>query len=299
MASGIWPSVSGAVARTHQVDVVANNLANSDTLGFKKDIPTFKEYLANVENPKNGVDVPRGPIKDKDFYPLEGRDQAFVVHDATYTDFKPGNLRVTNNGLDLAIDGEGFFEVGTPSGVRYTRQGSFKLAMDGRLVNADGFPVLMAQPGGLANALPPNVVQPSQGGPLTQGGVTVGQDLPPDILGRTINLSEATSKISISEQGEIFVGDRSIGQLGVAEFQDTRKLRKQGGLLLDNPDPSNRKPDITRTRIKQGMLETSNVNPVEEMNNLIRAHRMFEHDMKSLKVHDELLSREVNDLGKL
>ncbi len=148
MATGMWTSAAGAAAQAQSVDVVANNLANADTIGFKKDLPTFREYLTTVEREHDAEDIPRGAFKDKDFFPLDGRDQSFVVVDNTHTDFRQGRLKITQAPLDLAIEGPGFFEVSTPNGVRYTRQGSLKMAMDGRLVTTDGFPVLAASAAG-------------------------------------------------------------------------------------------------------------------------------------------------------
>lgn len=289
MATGMWTAVSGASARSQAVDMVANNLANADTLGFKKDIPTFKEYLVTAERDHDAKDIPRGPIKDKDFFPIDGRDQAFVVTDGTYTNFRQGNLRVTQSPLDVALDGPGFFEVSTPSGSRYTRQGSLKLAMDGRLVTTEGYPVLAAQPGGLASAQSASSVQPNQGGSATQGGVAAG---------RFINLRDRSSNISINEKGEIYAGEDLVAKLSVTEFQDTAKLRKQGGLLFENPDSKN-VIETSKTILRQGVLETSNVNPIEEMTNLIKANRLFEHDMKSIKTYNDMLGREANDIGKL
>ena len=150
MASGFWVTAAGAAAQAQAVDTVANNLANTDTNGFKKDLPAFREYMAVLEREPAAQDIPRGPIKEKEFYPLDGRDQSFVTVDGTYSNFRQGNLRSTAKPLDVAIDGAGFFEVSTPTGVRYTRQGRLKMAMDGRLVTTDGYPVLATQPGGLA-----------------------------------------------------------------------------------------------------------------------------------------------------
>jgi flagellar basal-body rod protein FlgF len=145
LATGIWTAVSGASAQSQAVDTVANNLANVDTLGFKKDQTTFKEYLSTLEREHVAADVPRGPIKDKDFYPIDGKDQSFVVTSGTHTNFRPGHLRVTQSPLDLALDGPGFFEVSTPQGTRFTRLGSLKVGADGKLVTTDGLPVLAAQ----------------------------------------------------------------------------------------------------------------------------------------------------------
>jgi flagellar basal-body rod protein FlgG len=298
LASGIWTAAAGAAAQAQSVDVVANNLANVDTLAFKKDLPTFKEYLTTVEREHQPEEIPRGPIKDKEFYPLDGRDQAFVVVDGTYTNFKQGNLRVTHSPLDVALDGPGFFEVNTPSGIRYTRQGSLKMAMDGRLVTTEGYPVLATQPGGLANALPASAVQPSQGGLPTQGGVAVGQNVE-SVAQRYINLSDYGSRVSIGASGEIYAGEDLVGRLSVVEFKDTSKLRKTGGALFENRDSVNAATQSKQTMVRQGVLETSNVNPVEEMTNMIKANRLFEHDMKALKTYGELLGREAVDIGKL
>ena len=299
MASGIWTATAGAAARAQAVDVVANNLANADTMGFKKDELTFKEYLAANEREHLAVDIPRGPITDKDLAPLDGRDQSFVVVDGTSTNFRPGHLRVTNQQLDMAVDGPGFFEVSTPSGIRYTRHGSFKLSMDGRLVTSEGFPVLSSQPGGMAAPIPNTAqplanAQPGQGGPETQGGVAAGQG----VAGRFINLRDAKGRVSINPQGEIYSGQDQVGKLSVVEFNDSRRLRKDAALMFENPDPTNLRM-AERSQIRQGLLETSNVNPVEEMTALIRANRLFEHDMKALKTYGELMQREANDIGKL
>jgi len=297
VASGLWTSVSGASAKQAVLDSVANNLANQDTLGFKKDAPTFKEYLSSVERVPAALEPPRGPIQDKEFYPLDGRDSSHVVVDATYTNFRQGGLKVTRNALDVALEGPGFLEVSTPNGIRYTRQGSLKLAMDGQLVNTQGYPVLAAQPGGLAAALPAATVQPSQGGLETQGRVTAEPG--PEVQARFINLADQRGRMSVNEKGEIYAGDQLIAQLSVVEFQDPQQLKKHGGTLFENERGLAIAKDAQTTAVRQGMLEGSNVNPVEEMTNMIRASRMFEQDMKALKTYGEMMGREANDIGNL
>ena len=120
----MWTATSGAAAQSLNLDTIANNLANTDTPAFKKDITTFKEYLATVEREHLPTDIPRGPIKERDLYPLDGKDQAFVVVDGTQAIHKQGPLRVTQRQLDVALEGPGFLEVNTPQGIRYSRQGS-------------------------------------------------------------------------------------------------------------------------------------------------------------------------------
>lgn len=279
MASGIWPSVSGAVAQSQVVDVVANNLANADTSAFKKDQTTFKEYLSVLERNPNHTDIPRGPIKNRELYPLDGRDQSFVVVDGTHTDFRQGPLTPTHGALDLALEGPGFFEVLTPAGIRYTRQGGFKLDGNGRLVNGAGHPVLAS---------------PAQGVP---GAPALAAATP---LARTINLADRTH-LSISEDGDIFAGEDLVARVSVAGFGDEKKLLKDGHDLFRSADtvanPALARP--LQTKVRQGFLERSNVNPVEEMVNLIKANRLFEHDLKAMKVYDEMMAKESNDVGKL
>ena len=272
MSKTLWPAVSGAVARDLQVEVISNNLANANTNGFKRDDVSFKEYLSKNEKADvAGEDIPRSPIKDKDLYPLDGRDQSFVIVDGTHTKMETGGMKVTDNPLDLALSGPGFFEVGTPAGVRYTKAGSFKLGPDGRLMTTEGNPVLAAGSG--------------------QGG--------DDAAGRYINLSGREGAVHINEQGELYMNDEKVAQISVVEFGDLKPLRKVGSLMFENKNPQANPVQVaTQTAIKQGMIETSNVNPIAEMSNLIRANRMFELDMKSMKTVNEMLSKEVNDIGK-
>lgn len=276
MSKALWPAMSGAIARDHEVEVIANNLANANTAGFKKDQVSFKEYLVKNEKTEGiSADIPRSPIKDKDLYPLDGRDQSFVVVDGTHTQFSQGGMKVTDNPLDLAISGEGFFEVNTPQGVRYTRAGNFKMGADGRLVTPDGYPVLSA------------------------GGGTPGEDP----AGREIQLRGRAGEVHVNEQGELFMGNDLVAKLNVVSFPNKNLVRKTGGLFFENKDPAQNAPVPVAqanpsTSIKQGIIETSNVNPVEEISNLIRANRMFEQDLKAMKTVNEMLQREVNDIGK-
>ena len=280
MGNGIWTAASGAAAQAQNLEIVANNLANSDTLAFKKDVPTFKEYLVSAEKPKEVVDLPRGQIKDQDLYPLDGHDQAFVVVDGTHTQFRQGHLRVTQKSLDVALDGPGFLEVSTPDGLRYTRQGSLKLSAQGVLVTQEGHPVLASEALGIAGETP-----------QSRSNLNSAE-------ARKIQLLDASGPITINQQGEIYIGDRLYTRLSLVEFTNTQGLRKTGGQLFEMHSPS-QWVTAKNTRVHQGVVETSNVNPIEEMTNMIKANRLFEHDLKALKTYGELLSKEVNEVGKL
>lgn len=303
MASGIWTAVSGATAQSAAVDAVANNLANVDTPAFKKDLPTFKEYISSLERNQAPKEILRGPIKETDFYPDEGRDTSHVINDATHTDFTQGSLKVTQSPLDLAISGPGFLEVATPKGVRLTRQGSLKIAVDGKLVTPEGYPVLSSS-GGAGPAILTMNGRPAARQPANTlgGGDNQGQSLP-ELSSRLISLRDRPGPLSITEQGEIFAGEDLVAKLSIVEFSDTKdrsRVRKVGGGLFEIPggvDPAAISA-TPQSRIKQGMIETSNVNPVQEMTQLIRANRMFEHDLKAIKTYGEMMAKETNELGK-
>jgi flagellar basal-body rod protein FlgF len=190
MANGMWTAASGASAQAQNLETIANNLANADTPAFKKDITTFKEYLSKTEREQDPKDIPRGEIKDKDFYPIEGKDQSFVVVDGTHANFKQGHLKVTQSQFDLALDGPGFLEINTPFGLRYTRHGNLKVTSEGRLVTNEGYPLMSAQSAGLA--------QEGANQPLAPN---------PNPAARFINLRDRGPRFTISAQGEIYSGE--------------------------------------------------------------------------------------------
>lgn len=295
----MWTSVSGAAAQAHAVETVANNLANVDTNGFKKDLPAFKEYLSSVEREHERPSIHIGPIKDKDVNPLYDKDQSHVIVHGNYTNFKQGAMKVTKAPLDVAIEGPGLIEVATPQGAKYTRHGSFKVAVDGRLVTNEGYPVLLARAGGLAGDTPSSLNAAASGGELQSSAPIPGSMGDPSSASRFINMKDR-GNISITEKGEIYSGSDLLGQISLVEFQDPRLLQKTGLQYFANTNPEkNPVKEATGSLLHQGMVEGSNVNPVEEMTNLIKANRLFEHDLKVMKTFGEMMGREANDVGKL
>jgi flagellar basal-body rod protein FlgG len=97
----------------------------------------------------------------------------------------------------------------------------------------------------------------------------------------------------------VFAGGNKVADLAVVEFSNPSQLRKLGGSLFENPRPENQVQAARTSVVRQGMVETSNVNPVEEMTQLIKANRLFEQDLKAMKTYGELLQREANDIGRL
>jgi len=256
--------------------VVANNLANADTDGFQKDAATFRTYLKTAQKEDTSLAVPTGPIKEQDLHPIAGTDAVPVLVSGTHTLFKQGPMKVTKNPLDVAIEGKGFFEVATPQGIKFTRLGSFTVGPTGRLETKEGHPVLARSPGASR------------------------ADSMEATSSRWIDLNDRNA-LSIDEKGVITSDGKDVASLSVVEFLQPRFLAKVGGGLYrdTNPALSGLKSEDVGTKLHQGMLEASNVNPVEEMSKLIQAHRMYEQDIRALKTHSDIMQREVNDLGKL
>jgi flagellar basal-body rod protein FlgG len=128
MNSGMFAALSGNLAAMRRLDIISNNLANVNTVGFKKDKMSFEGILASTANPPQ---VPQNTTAD----PILQKENVYI-------DYAAGIINQSGNPLDLAIDGDGFFTINTPEGKAYTRQGNFRLAADGTLVTSDGYPVL-------------------------------------------------------------------------------------------------------------------------------------------------------------
>src|ERR1700722_13837892 len=137
-SKGIYSAVSGAMAQNSRLDTIANNLANVNTSSFKKDRQVFSEYLSAYEKAPDVIQVPRVPASIESFYDMQGGDTAYVNPAVTYTNFEQGALKPTGSPLDLALEGKGFFEVLTPQGVRWTRNGALQIDASGRLVTKEG-----------------------------------------------------------------------------------------------------------------------------------------------------------------
>ena len=191
MIRGLYTGASGMLAEMARTDVISNNMANVNTTAFKKDRTIFRAFpemnIHRIHDP-----VPAGLDKVVDPRPFIGMMGTGVMLDEVNTDFNQGHLITTSNPLDLAIRGEGFFQVQTPEGIRYTRDGSFSLSSNGYLVTKEGYYVL-------------------------------GENGPLQLL--------QTGDITISQQGEVFVNDEYIDRLNIVTFADLNQLQKQGDNL--------------------------------------------------------------------
>lgn len=262
----IWVPLSGQIAQQRKVETIANNVANANTVGFKKDQLVFKEHLTALTKGVEDIHIPRGEFSPDDFYHTQGAENAMVAVDGSFTVFEQGQLMPTNNPLDLALQGEGFFEVLTPTGVRFTRRGNFNLNKDGELVTDQGFKLLNSNSGS----------SPEE---------------------RVIRVPNNTS-LTISGAGEIFTREGVVDQISVVEFKDKHALRKEGSSLFITPDQENIVRNDLSTTVRQGFLEGSNVNAIEEMSELIKAHRHFESIQKAINTYDQISGKAANEIGK-
>jgi len=266
---GLYTAVSGSMAQNLRLETTANNLSNINTPGFKKDTQVFKEYLTNNEKLPEVIKVPKVPASIESFYDMQGVDKSYVDTLGTYSDFTQGGLKQTGNKLDLAIDGSGFFEVATPKGVRFTRNGAFSLDGQGQLVNKEGWPILKrAEPGT----------------PIEQ---------------RVIKIPNAGANLSISDVGDVSVDGESVGQLSLVEFTDKNALNKEGASVYGlKPNRNPQFTSVPQPNLKQGFIETSNVNIVQEMTDMISATRLFESTQKAIQAYDSMADKLVNVVPK-
>jgi flagellar basal-body rod protein FlgG len=176
-----------------------------------------------------------------------------------YTDFSEGPSRHTGNPLDVALEGDGFFSVRTPSGVGYTRQGSFSLNPDSVLVTSDGYPVM------------------GDGGEITIEGQSV----------------------AIDQEGYITVDGNEVGRLQIVSFADPNKLEKVRGTLFKPSASGPAPQPVENTVVKQGYLENSNVNAIRMMTDMITEMRMVEAYQRMIRSSDSANTKAINELGRI
>ena len=231
MLRGIERLANDMKARIVGQELVANNLANATTAGFKAQ-RAFRTLLNQSV---------KGSAK-----------QTLRL----YTSFEQGPIERTDRPLDLAINGEGFFVIDTPFGERYTRCGAFTLSSNGLLTTMSGEPVL------------------GSGGPIPIDG----------------------QEITIGRDGTVYVDGDEVGTLRIVRFDDPQRLVREGNRFAAGGEvalPVN--PD--ETEIIQGALERSNVNPIDEMVEMINLHRNFETAQRSIRLQDESARQLIERAG--
>ncbi len=260
MDASMWIAKTGLDAQQTRMAVISNNLANVNTTGFKRDRASFEDMLyQNVRQPGAQVSInnqaPTGLML--------GTGVRLVSTEKTHVQ---GSLVTTKGALDLAIQGEGFFQITQPDGtVAYTRDGGFKKSATGQLVTAGGQPLAPAL------LIPQNAAT-----------ITVGQD----------------GIVSVELAGG---GQQQIGQIQIARFVNPAGLQSMGQNLL-RETPASGPAQVTNPgangagTLSQGSLEASNVNVVEEMVSMIETQRAYEINSKAISAVDGMLKFLNNNL---
>lgn len=260
MLRGIYTSASGMLVEQKRMDVTANNLANVNTTGFKKETAisgSFQELLLQRVNDRNAAGQPQSaPVGTLGL-------GTFLVQNAAR--LSTASLRETGNPLDVAISGDGFFTVQTPQGIRYTRQGNFSQNPEGTLVTAEGHAVLVDGR--------PVTVQEGEITIMSSGEVRSGDRL----LGR---LDMATSQ--------------NLGALRKEGHGLWTRAGAEDAPLLITPAEAN-----GQYQLRVGHLEASNVESVTEMVEMITIMRSYEANQRTLQVQDETLQKAANDIGRV
>ena len=262
MHEGIFIAASAAYKQERVLAVVTNNLANVNTMGFKRDGLVFKEMLPPFEDDLN-FDASREILLSAE---LANPPTSYVGITEFYTDYKTGPQTPTGNSLDLAIEGEGFFVVQTNAGIRYTRNGKFRLDQDGHIVNQEGFQLL-------------------------------------DKDKKPIKLDSKKGQIAIDSSGDVFVGrglaNTPSGKIHLVRFSDPTFLQKEGSTMYSWTGGPNEGQAVENPSIRQGFLEGSNVNAVQEMSRMMMSVRAFETYQKIIQTIDSADERSVNNIGRV
>jgi flagellar basal-body rod protein FlgG len=246
MIDGVKKMARDMSAKVLRQELIANNLANVNTPGFKTQ-RAFSTVLKKSMGAVSGGATPEAAA--------EGGEKTTAI----YTSFEQGRIEYTHRSLDLAVNGEGFFVVDTPFGERFTRAGSFTLTEAGLLA-------------------------------------TYGGDL---VAGRNGPIAIQGEVVEVAPDGRVVVDGEEADTLKIVAFSSPEKLDRQGNTFASNTEPYY-DVDFAGTEIVQGALERSNVNPIDEMVEMIAIHRGFEANQQGIRLQldasKKLLER-VGDLG--
>lgn len=242
---GLYTSTTGMLVQMARQDVISNNLSNANTVGYKKDFSTFVSFPDRLLYAESSMFRT----------PVGGLGLGASVNQVS-TNLESGSLRQTDSKLDFAIDGEGFFALQSPQGVRYTKDGQFMLDAQGQIVNKDGFPVLG-----------------TNGFPLIPG----------------------TSDFYVDTDGQVFANGTLVGQFQLFFPTQPAALQKLG----DGTFIGGGAQGAGQARVLQSHLEGSNVDVTKEIIEMIAGVRAYASNQRAIQVHDDLLGKAVNEVGRV
>ncbi|QDH25866.1 flagellar basal-body rod protein FlgF [Neokomagataea tanensis] len=221
MENTTYIALSKMDAQQRAMSVIATNMANASTVGFKREDVLFSDYLSQ----QRATHQPAG-----------AESEAYTQDRATYRDVQQGDLQQTGNALDLALGGQGYFQVQTANGVRLTRAGKFEQQADGSIVDESGNALL-------------------------------------DRAGRAIKIPAGDQNISISSDGVLSTESGDQAQIAVVSVADENALKAEGGHLFATSQPTQ---PVAQPHMAQGMLEGSNVQMMSEVTKMLDIQRNFQ-----------------------
>lgn len=265
MVKGLYTAYTGMINEQKRLDVLSNNLANADTNGYKKEGTANRAF----------ADELAVKIRDTSAYNLPrrlGDVNLGVKIGETYTDYSQGNYKVTDSKYDVALDGNGFFGISytnknNETSVKYTRDGAFTVNTEGYLVTKDGDYVLNQNGSQTGNASADNYIR-----------------------------IDPNTDFKIDEQGNIIQNNQIVAKIGVVDVADYNYIQKYGENLYDLANGA--QVTASTAKVNQGTIETSNVNVVSEMVDMITITRAYESNQKIIQTIDSTLDKAVNQVGK-
>lgn len=253
MVRGLYTAYTGMMNQQNRLDVITNNLANASTVGYKREGSTSEAFQ----------DLLAVKVKDGSEHYINrqvGYESLGVKIGETYTDFSQGSFKITGNTFDIAIEGDGFFNISFTSksgetSTRYSRDGKFTLNNQNQLVTPDGDYV------------------------LGENGMIV--------------IPEG-AEVAIDEMGRIYADEEYVDTIKISDFEDYNYLKKYGENLYIAKDGATELDKDANTKIRQGYLEMSNINVISEMVDMIEISRAYESNQKVIQTIDSSLEKSVN-----
>ncbi len=268
MHRGLYSAASAMLVQETNLDVITNNLANVDTAGYKRRVSAnadFSAYLDRIEKVSEDAEM---KIMTYPPFTMNWKGKQTIgtlalasIFSEDVMDTSPGIVKTTDNPLDMAIDGPGFFAVADTAGnTYYTRAGNFTLSGTNNIVTPEGL--------------------------LLQGN------------GGEISIGQGAGKIEVTRTGQIIVDGDNVGQVTVFNFENPTYLRQISGNLLAVTEQSGEAQPVANVRIFGGSYEVSNVGVVEEMTRMIEAQRVYEGASKALMTHDEQTQKLITSYSR-
>ncbi len=238
MATGTYVAISAQIAMERRLEAIANNIANVNTAGYRAVGVRFTSELKQA-----------------------GQTQVdFASPGQTYVVRNQGPITHTGNSLDVAVDGDGWFGLETPTGTVYTRDGRFHMTANGDLQSVNGYGVL-------------------------------------DSGGSPISLDASGGPVNIAEDGSVSQGGKRLGTIGLFLIPADAKLTRHDNSAVISDKPVDPVEDLTANSVRQGYVEGSNVNPIIEMTRLIEASRAFDQATTAIQQNDQVSQEAIKTLA--